>query len=68
MTTNYLQMNASNSEILPVVPIHNNYTTEGLRVRVGSDYVTAVRHVNNLDVYLDRNLDMTTHASRTIST
>ena len=33
-----------------------------------ANYVTAVRHVKNLGVYLDRHLDMTTQVSRTIST
>ena len=61
-------MNDSKSEILPVIPRHKTNMTEGLRVRVGSDYVTAVRHVKNLGVYLDRHLDMTTRVSRTIST
>ena len=68
MTTNYLQMNDSKSEILPVIQRHKTNMTEGLRVRVGSDYVTAVRHVKNLGVYLDRHLDMTTQVHRTIST
>ena len=70
MTTNYLQMNDSKSEILPVILRHktNINMTEGLRVRVGSDYVTAVLHVNNIGVYLDRHLDMTTQVSRTTST
>ena len=70
MTTNYLQMNDSKSEILPVIPRHKTNMTEGLRVRVGSHYVTAVRHVKNQGVYayLDRHLDMTTQVSRTIST
>ena len=68
MSANYLQMNDSKSEILPVIPRHKTNMTEGLRVRVGSDYVTAVRHVKNLGVYLDRHLDMTTQVSRTIST
>ena len=53
------------SEILPVIPRHKTEMTLGLRVRVGSDHVTAVRH---LGVYLDRHLDMTTQVSRTIST
>ena len=68
MSANYLQMNDSKSEILPVIPRHKTNMTEGLRVRVGSDYVTAVRHVKNRGVYLDRHLDMTTQVSRTIST
>ena len=68
MTSNYLQMNDSKSEILPVIPRHKTAMTQGLRVRVSSDYVTAVRHVKNLGVYLDRHLDMTTQVSRTIST
>ena len=50
------------------LPRTSRNMTEGLRVRVGSDYVTAVRHVKNLGVYLDRHLDMTTQVSRTIST
>ena len=68
MSANYLQMNDSKSEILRVIPRHNTDMTQGLRVRVGSDYVTAVHHVKNLGVYLDRHLDMTTQVSRTIST
>ena len=68
MTANYLQMNDSKSEILPVIPRQRTGLTHGLRVRVGSDYVTAVRHVKNLGVYLDSHLDMTTQVSRTIST
>ena len=48
MSANYLQMNDSKSEILPVIPRHKTNMTEGLRVRVCSDYVTAVRHVKNL--------------------
>ena len=68
MTANYLQMIDSKSEILPVIPRHKTDMTQGLRVRVGSDYVTAVHHVINLGVYLDRHLDMTTQVSRTIST
>ena len=61
-------MNDSKSEILAVIRRHKTNMTEGLRVRVGSDYVTAVRHVKNLGVYLDRHLDVTTQVSRTIST
>ncbi len=53
MTANYLQMNDSKSEILPVIPRHKTDAAQGLWVRVGSDYVTAVRHVKNLGVYLD---------------
>ena len=68
MTSNYLQMNDSKSEILPVILRHKTDMTLGLRVRVGSDHVTAVRHVKHLGVYLDRHLDMTTQVSRTIST
>ena len=68
MPANYLQMNDSKSEILPVIPRQRTGLTNGLRVRVGSDYVTAVRHVKNLGVYLDSHLDMTTQVSRTIST
>ena len=68
MTANYLQMNDSKSEILPVIPRQRTGLAHGLRVRVGSDYVTAVRHVKNLGVYLDSHLDMTTQVSRTIST
>ena len=67
MTANYLQMNDSKSEILPVIPRHKTDMTQGLRVRVGSDYVTTVHHVKNIGVYLDRHLDVTTHVSRTIS-
>ena len=54
------------SEILPVIPRQRTGLAHG-RVRVGSDYVTAVRHVKNLGVYLDSHLDMTTQVSRTIS-
>ena len=61
-------MNDSKSEILPVIPRQRTGLAHGLRVRVGSDYVTAVRHVKNLGVYLDSHLDMTTQVSRTIST
>ena len=68
MTANYLHMNDSKSEILPAIPRHKTDMTQGLRVRVGSDYVTAVRHVKNIGVYLDRHLDMTTQVSRTIIT
>ncbi len=68
MSANYLQMNDSKSEILRVIPRHNTDMTQGLRVRVGSDYVTAVRHVTNIGVYLDKHLDMRTQVSRTIST
>ena len=53
MTANYLQMNDSKSEILPVIPRHKTGTAQGLGVCVGSDYVTAVRHVKNLGVYLN---------------
>ena len=63
MTTTYLQMNESTSEILPVIPRHNTSMTEGHRVRVGSDYVTAVHHVKKY-----RHLDMTTQVSRAIRT
>ena len=66
MTSNYLQMNDSKSEILPVIPRHKTDMTLGLRVRVGSDHVTAVHHVKHLGVYLDRHFDMTTQVSRTI--
>ncbi len=68
MSANYLQMNDSKSEFLRVIPRHKTDMTQGLRVCVGSDYVTAVHHVKNLGVYFDRHLDMTTQVSRTIST
>ena len=67
MTANYLQMNDSKSEILPVIPRHKTDMTQGPRVCVGSDYVTVVRHFKNLGVYLDRHLDMSTQVSRTCS-
>ena len=40
----------------------------GLRVRVRTDEVSAAECVRNLDVYLDRQLNMTVQVSRTIST
>ena len=58
MTANYLQVNDSKSDILPVIPRHTTDMTQGLRVRVGSDYVTAVRHVKNIGVYLDRHITL----------
>ena len=66
MAWNYLCMNDTKTEILPVIPKSASGILSGLCVHVGTDEVSAAKHVRNLSVYLDRHLDM--QASRTIST
>ena len=66
-TRNYPRMNDTKTEILPVIPKSAFGILRGMRVRVGTDEVSAAKRVRNSGVYLHRHLDMIVQVSRTIS-
>ena len=57
MTSNCLCMNDNKTEYLPVVPKTAAALVIDIEICVGDATITALQHVRNLDVIIDRHLD-----------
>ena len=55
------------TECLPVVPKSSAGLIDGTVIQVGDFTITALPCVQNIGVFIDRNLDMGKHVSQTVS-
>jgi len=67
MRSNRLQLNATKTEVLWCASTRRQGQLPDVPFTVGSDVVKPVRSVRNLGIYLDSDVSMRTHISRTIS-
>jgi hypothetical protein len=67
MRSNRLQLNTAKTEVLWCASSRRQHQLPDVPLPVGCDVVTPVRHVRDLGIYIDSNVTMTTHISRTVS-
>jgi hypothetical protein len=67
MRSNRLQLNTAKIEVLWCASSRRQYQIPDVPLPIGSDVVTPVRHVRDLGIYIDSDLTMRTHISRTVS-
>ena len=68
MQSNRLQLNAAKTEVLWCSSARRQHQIPIDPLMVGSDAVLSVRSVRDLGIYIDADLSMSTHVSRTVST
>jgi len=67
MRSKRLQLNTSKTEVLWCTSSRRQQQLPSTPLRVGQDQVTPVRAVRDLGIYLDCDLSMRTHVSKTVS-
>jgi hypothetical protein len=67
MRSNRLQLNASKTEILWCGTARRQHQLPTAVVRVGADFVAPSVSVRDLGIYLDADVSMSTHVTRTVS-
>ena len=67
MRSNRLQMNTIKTDILWCATSRRQHQIPQTPTRVGYDYVTTARSVRDLGIYLDSDVTMTTHVTKTAS-
>ncbi len=67
MRSNRLQLNAAKTEILWCSSARRQHQIPKVPLTVGVDSVTPVSHVRDLGIYVDADLSMRTHISKTVS-
>ena len=66
MRSNRLQLNTAKTEALWCTTTRRQHQLPVNALRVGSDTVSSVASVRNLGIYLDADVTMTTHVSKTV--
>ena len=67
MWSNRLQLNTANTEVLWCSSSRRQHQLPQVALRVGTDYVTPTTSVRDLGIYVDSDVSMRTHVSRTVS-
>jgi hypothetical protein len=67
MKSNRLLLNTAKTDVLWCASSRRQHQIPDDPLRVGSEYVQPVRSVRNLGIYLDADLSMNTHITRTVS-
>ena len=67
MRSNRLQLNADKTEVMWCSSSRRQHQIPTAPLLVGSDVVTPVKSVRDLGIYVDSDLSMRTHVSRTVS-
>jgi len=67
MRSNRLQLNTAKTEVLWCASSRRQHEIPQVKVRVGPDYVKPAASVRDLGIYLDSDVLMQTHVSKTVS-
>jgi len=67
MRSNRLQLNADKTESLWCAPARQQHLIPSSPLSVCSDYIVPSNHVRDLGIYIDSDMSMKTHVSRTVS-
>jgi len=67
MKSNHLQLNLSKTEVLWCVTPRQQHSILDTLMRVCTDDFMPAKSVHDLGIYIDSNISMTTHVSRTVS-
>jgi len=67
MRSNRLQLNADKTEIIWCTSSHRQHQIPTASFAIGADVITTVSSVQDLGIYLDSDLSMRTHISKTVS-
>jgi len=67
MWSNRLQLNTAKTEVLWCSSSRRQHQLPQVALRVGTDYVTPTTSVRDLGIYVDSDVSMRTHVSRTVS-
>jgi len=67
MQSNRLQLNTAKTEVLWCASSRRQHQLPQVALRVGTDYVTPTTSVRDLGIYVDSDVSMRTHVSRTVS-
>ena len=67
MRSNRLQLNADKTEVIWCTSSRRQHQIPSVPFAVGTDVITPVSSVRDLGVYIDSDLSMRTHVSRTVS-
>ena len=67
MRSNRLQLNAAKTEFLWCSSQRRQHQIPDTPLNVGADAITPVRSVRNLGIYIDSDVSMSTHVSKTVS-
>ena len=67
MRSNRLQLNTTKTEVLWCASSRRQHQLSQVALRVGTDYVTPTTSVRDLGIYVDSDVSMRTHVSRTVS-
>ena len=67
MRSNRLHLNTAKTEVLWCASSRRQHQLPQVALRVGTDYVTPTTSVRDLGIYVDSDVSMRTHVSRTVS-
>jgi len=68
MQSNRLQLNTAKTEILWCATNRRQHLMPQTPTRIGDDYITPAASVRDLGIYIDSDVSMKSHVSRTVST
>jgi len=68
MQSNRLQLNTAKTEILWCATNRRQHLIPQTPTRIGGDYITPAASVRDLGIYIDSDVTMKSHVSRTVST
>ena len=68
MQSNRLQLNTAKTEILWCTTNRRQHLIPETPTRIGDDYITPAASVRDLGIYIDSDVSMKSHVSRTVST
>jgi len=67
MRSNRLQLNTAKTEVLWCASSRRQHQLPQITLRVGTNYVTPTTSVRDVGIYVDSDVSMRTHMSRTVS-
>jgi len=68
MQSNRLQLNTAKTEILWCATNRRQHLIAQMPTRISDDYITSAASVRDLGIYIDSDVSMKSHVSRTVST